>query len=288
MKLIIFGASGFVGRHVLAHARTHGYEAYGTCTGIRPDLITFDLAKHHLVDGLPKSLWTGEILAVICACISQIDRVAAEPQFAHLVNVEATLNLVKDLQSRGARIVFLSSGAVFNGQKGGYRETDPTAPVNTYGHQKLAVEKALAVTAPEALILRLDKIIGDQPNENHLFTEWYKCVKAGKTIACIANNFFSPTAVDDVAKGILEALNSKLYGIYHLANPVGISRDALARQFVKMLRHDHAVESHPMTYFSFKEPRPLRTNLNSNRLTQAIGLTYSSPQTLLDNFFRNL
>lgn len=291
MRVLVVGASGFVGRHVLAHALAAGYEAMGTQarTG-RPGLITLDLQRDRVWDRVDAAFSgnDGRAVAVICAAMSQIDRCFVEREVSRTINVDGTLHLVQDLRARGVKPVFLSSSFVYDGELGYYAEEQPPCPLSEYGRHKVEVERALANGAGDALVLRLDKVVGDDPNEDHLFSEWYRWARAGRPITCVQGQVLSPTYVGDIARGILGACEQGLRGVYHLANCEFFARDELARQFLAALGLDGRVECRPQAAFGFADLRPRKSYLDSTRFVRATGVRFTSMREVFVAFRQKL
>jgi len=204
------------------------------------------------------------------------------------INVDGTLQLVDDLLARGVKPVFLSSSCVYDGELGYYGEDQPSSPLNEYGRQKVEVERALVKNASDALVLRLDKVVGDDPAERQLFTEWYRWVQIGRAITCLEGQVLSPTFVGDVARAIVLSCELGLTGVYHLANPEFLARDELARQFLAALGTNGCVESRPQTSFGFTDPRPLKSCLDSSRFVRATGMRFTPMREVFAAFRRKL
>ncbi|MCF7837924.1 MAG: sugar nucleotide-binding protein [Candidatus Marinimicrobia bacterium] len=278
MNLFFLGASGFVGRHALARARAAGHAAWGTRT--RPaadDLIPFDLRRDRLapiLERLPRDP-NQPSFGILCASIRQIDQCRQDPAASRAVNCTGTIAALTDFARADFTPVFLSTSYVFSGATGNYTEADPPAPVCEYGRQKLEVEQWLTTHHPQALILRLDKIVGAARAEAHLFSEWQTWLAAGRPLVCIANQTFSPTDVEDIGCSMLLACERRLAGIWHTANPEPFTRAGLARQFCAQMGHPANVIEKPLSAFDFADPRPLNTRLDAARFIRATGQRYT-------------
>jgi dTDP-4-dehydrorhamnose reductase len=287
MRFLIVGASGFVGRHLYRYCQATGQAVIGTqSTAGRPDLVTFDLRR----DRFPHPLLTDPLPshAVICAGITQIDRCYRERELSYLVNVTQTVRLLRDFAAWRIKPVFISTGFIFSGTTGGYSEDAPPNPVNEYGRQRLEVEQFLAEELPEALVLRLDKVVGNDPQESHLFTEWHHAALTHQPIRCIAGQVFAPTLVDDIARAIVMGCELGLAGTYHVANPEFCSRTELAERFLRTSGWSAVVETLPQQQLGFAEPRPLRTYLNPTKFQQATHLVYTPVAQILATFIARL
>jgi len=287
MRFLIVGASGFIGRHLLAHVKSLGFEAIGTHEDAsKPGLIMFDLLRHRIGDCVDRSFFDreGRVHVVICAVIGNMDRCLAERELSYKVNVENTIRLIDDVCALKARPVFFSTGFVFDGQTGHYTEDHPQSPANEYGRQKAEVERHLRQNVSAAFVARLDKVVGDSLQEHHLFTEWHQLITAGQAIACIEGTLLSPTHVDDVAHAVFLACQSELKGVFHIANSEFYSRDELARQFCHALGKPPNVVCKPLQDFNFLDNRALKSCLNGFKFVRATGMSFTSVREMFAKF----
>ena len=288
MKFLIIGASGFIGRHTLARARILGHEVLGTASSPHPEkgLIGLDLACDRLADKVPASFSRtgGPVFVVISAGISKIDLCRREPAVTRTVNVTNTLRLMEDAAALGARLVYLTSSAVFDGCAGCYMERDVPAPLSEYGRQKTEIEAYCRERHPDWFLARLDKIVGDDPSENHLFTEWYQWQQAGHPITCMASQLFSPTHVDDVAQAIILGCQKGLTGLYNVSNSEYFTRDELARQYLRILGREAEIVCKTQAELGFADLRPEKSCLDATRFVEATGMRFTSMRQVISQF----
>lgn len=296
MNLLIVGASGFIGSHIFRRAQDGGINVIGTrFSAPKQNLITFDLSKDSISAVLPDGFLSAETpaCAVVCSAVTKIDLCAKDKAHSYNFNVRHTIRLIDELVKNGIKIVFLSSEAVYEGDIGYYSENDPPTPVNEYGRQKLEVEKYLRLHYPDSLIFRLSVIVGDSPDEPHLFTDWSQLIKRRKPIVCIKGQVFSPTFAGDVACGILLGLKNNLSGLYHLSNKEFFAREELARQFVYLF--DRLIEktgtevvSIAENEFGFLDRRQLKTYLDNSLFEKATKMHFTSMKEVMVSFLGKL
>ena len=291
MKFLVVGASGFVGRNILAHVRSLGFEAVGTQSRPREGgLAKFDLLHDRIADCVERSFFEGScpVHVVICAVVSDMDLCLQDRETSRRINVENTIRLIEDARALKARPVFLSSCFVFDGATGYYTEAHPLSPANEYGRHKAEVENHLRTHAPDAFIARLDKVVGDRPDEHQLFAHWYKRMRENQPIVCIRGSLLSPTYVRDVAQAIVVAGQKELHGVYHVANAEFFHREELARQFCYELGRTPNVISKPLEEFNFPENRALKSYLDGSRFANATGMRFASMREVFQKFKRNV
>ena len=143
---------------------------------------------------------------------------------ARELNVETPVFLA--IISRELRIPFIttSSDYVFSGHgRIGWSETDPTEPINAYGQGKLAGERAVLASNPNAKIIRTAGLFGPAPAGSKIsFPERIlEQVKFGRIPEVRSDLTTSICHVDDLAADLLEILRSSSVGIFHVAHSGG-------------------------------------------------------------------
>ncbi len=290
MKFIVVGASGFIGRHALSYLKSQGYEALGTQSKNKsPDLIKFNLLEDKIKHCIKDTFLKNEnVFGVICASVCQLDLCKNEKSLSYKVNVEKTLQLIEDFVELGITPLFFSSSFVYDGVRGNYSEEDAHNPISEYGTHKSIMEKYINNEIDKGLVFRIDKIIGTDPEESHLFSEWYKSIKAGKPIICIKDQFFCPTLVEDVAKSILIGCEKNLTGVYNVANTEIISREKLAEKFLYNLGVQNEIICKNQKELGFADLRPLNSYLNSTKFIKDTQIQFANTDKAIKEFINNL
>src|SRR4030066_46346 len=143
MRILITGASGLLGLN-LALETTHRHTVFGTVNQhvLKPDAFTViqtDLlapgAVEHLLD-LTQPDWV-----IHCAALANLDACEADPLLAPHLNTDLPRTLASHVARGGARMVHVSTDAVFDGLRGDYREEDQPNPQGVYARTKLAGER---------------------------------------------------------------------------------------------------------------------------------------------------
>jgi dTDP-4-dehydrorhamnose reductase len=290
MRFLVIGASGFVGRNVLAHVCGLGFEAAGTQSkSHQPGLVKFDLLRDRIVDCVGKSFFEreGQVCVIICAVVSNMDQCLVDRETSHWINVEQTIQLIEDVRPFNAKILFLSTCFVFDGTLGYYNEEHPVTPVNEYARHKVEVEQYLQANVPGAFIARLEKIVNDDPGDRQFFSQWYKLLQAGQPIVCIEGSLLSPTYVKDVAQAFVLACQQNLAGVYHVSNSEFFYRDELARQFCYAVGKSPNVVSRSLESFAFPDKRALKCYLDGSKFIRATGLRFTPMSQVFRAFVQN-
>ena len=132
----------------------------------------------------------------------------------------------------GARLVHVSSDAVFSGTAPSYDETSPPDPVSPYGAAKAAAETAVKGIAPAAVIARTSLIVGDGDSKHERFV--HALAAGGTGGALFTDEVRCPVHVTDLAAALLELAAAPYAGVCHVA---GADAHALMRPRELMERH---------------------------------------------------
>ena len=149
MKVLVLGANGQVGGHVMAALKNH--EARGTR---RADV--------DLRDGPALDRVVGEFSpdAVICAAgLANPDVCEEDPSQAYAINIDGARRAAE--ASKGRLFVLFSTDHVFDGREGPYGEEDRPAPINVYGRTKLEAERITLTIHPRALVIRTSLVFAN-------------------------------------------------------------------------------------------------------------------------------
>ncbi len=143
------------------------------------------------------------------------------------MNIGLPKQLAAFAARQGTRFIHLSSEQVFDGTRSPYSESDPVAPINRYGRQKVQSEHDVHSAAPaQAVTLRLPLLMGNSPNEKRsvherLFADW----SVGKTPKLYTDEFRQPCTAENLAALMLElSARPDIVGIFHWAGAELLSR----------------------------------------------------------------
>ena len=275
--LLVVGATGTLGRHLLATGHRRGFDVYATSRRTTQDTRQFRLPDDDpgaFLDRLPKL----PAAAFVCAAESGIDRCRQDPA-SEAINVAATHRLFSALAERGILPVFYSSDLVFSGRPGeaadSYREGDPCRPGTAYGQQKRQAEEGLRRLGDEHLILRLSKLYSGDGDDVSPLAQWRRALAEGQAIRCATDQWLTPTWAGDVAAVSYALLERNHRGTVHVAAPESFTRFSLAVQLAHQWGFDAGLVSPCLIGdFTFIEPRPQDNRLNTDHLRRLLGFHF--------------
>jgi dTDP-4-dehydrorhamnose reductase len=215
VNLLVVGGSGFLGREVSEQAQRAGHRVVATyrttaaaVPGVRwrpLDIRRVDDVRALIVDARPD--------VVINAAFRQTDWTTTADGAAHVAVAAA---------AAGARLVHVSSDAVFSGAARSYDETCVPDPTTAYGAAKAAAETAVKGIAPAAVIARTSLIVGDGGSQHE---DLVHALATGRTPGVLfTDDMRCPVHVADLAAALLELAVSPHAGVHHVAGAEAVSR----------------------------------------------------------------
>jgi dTDP-4-dehydrorhamnose reductase len=272
MRLLVTGASGQLGSHLLRELRGNadlvawsGSRA-GELLGV--PLVPVDLANPPEVVAAFRT--ARPEVVIHCAALSRIADCYRDPAQARRVNVTATAALADECGHSGARLVFVSTDLVFDGERGGYREDDLPAPLSVYGRTKHEAE-ALVLSAPRSIVARVSLLYGPSLNGRaSFFDEQAAALRERRNVTLFTDEWRTPLDLTTAARALAALAASDMTGIFHVGGPERLSRYEMGLRLAAALGADASVivaatrDSVPPP-----EPRPRDTSLNSSRCRAA-------------------
>ena len=273
MKLLVTGASGLLGTRICQQAAKQNYQVYSAHSQHAPRFGT--PIKLDITDGTAlKQIFdkTKPDVIVHSAALTDVDKCEKEKDLAWKINVESTSNIAQLCHKHNCFLVYVSTDYVFNGEKGNYKETDPTAPINNYGLTKLKGEEEIKQSRAEYCIARPSVIYGSIPAAGKVnFALWLieKLAKKEET-KTVTDQWNSPTLNTNLAEMILEIVEKRITGTFHLAGATRLSRYEFAQNIAETFNLDknllRPTTSEKMPWIA-KRPRDTSLNVEKAKHT---------------------
>lgn len=213
------------------------------------------------------------------AAATDVDRCETEPEWANHVNAEGTKNIALVCKDLDIPMVYISTGAVFDGEKNTpYVETDRISPSNKYGASKYEGEKIVRSLLDRFYIVRASWMIGGGKADKKFVGKVIQKIMSGeKRIKVVNDKFGSVTYAKDLLYGIKSLIRTDKFGVYHMTNEGMYSRYDIAIEMASILDRDH-VEITPVSSNEFPLPAPRgRSEALENYNLNKLGLNHMEP-----------
>jgi len=259
--LLVIGASGQLGQCVARGAVGQGWRVVGTFHRAPLETLPIDWRELDLTDVRMVEALIADIPpdAVVNAALQM-----TQP-WIWPVNAGGAAAVALATARIGARLIHISSDAIFDGEQSPYTEADDPSPITVYGGSKAAAETAVRAIMPAAAVIRTSLLIADDPLDKHsrmaldiaqglrpekLFTDEFRC----------------PIAAIDLAAAILELIDLPVTGILNVVGADAVSRYELGQ----LVTRRHGLDPNallPATLAASGLHRPADIRLDISRAT---------------------
>ena len=273
--LLIVGASGFLGANVVLEALADGRDVVAATNTTRmsaPGLRSFtaDLTYPGECTKLLNAVRPAWVLN--CAALADVDACERKPAQAAKLNEDLPRSLAAACAAYGARLLHVSTDAVFDGKTGRRTEDDPTGPVNEYAASKLAGERAVLDEMPDALVVRTN-FVGVSPRPGVGLAGWIASrLELDEPIQGFTNVTFSPLLTNDLARLFFRMMDRGMDGVFHASARDSTTKYDFAVRFARATGFDPSlVKQARLADVKLTAKRPLDTSLSPKRLEKALG-----------------
>lgn len=282
MKVFVTGVAGQLGHDVMNELASRGYVGVGTdlaesYSGIQDgtyvtmaEYVSLDITNKSAVMNTIKSIKPDVV--VHCAAWTAVDLAEDEDKQAKVkaINVDGTQNIADACKEIDAKMVYISTDYVFDGQ--GTEPWQPDCkdykPLNVYGQTKLGGELAVSNTLSKYFIVRIAWVFGK--NGNNFIKTMLNVGKKFDTLKVVNDQIGTPTYTYDLARLLVDMIETDKYGYYHATNEGGyISWYDFACEIFKQAGYTNTVI--PVTtkeYGLSKAARPFNSRLDKSKLVE--------------------
>lgn len=282
MKVFVTGVAGQLGHDVMNELASRGYTGVGTdlaesYSGIQ-DGTYVTMAEYVSLDITNKSAVMNTIKAikpdvvVHCAAWTAVDLAEDEDKQEKVkaINVDGTQNIAAACKVIDAKMVYISTDYVFDGQ--GTTPWQPDCkdykPLNVYGETKLGGELAVSNTLSKYFIVRIAWVFGK--NGNNFIKTMLNVGKKFDTLKVVNDQIGTPTYTYDLARLLVDMIETDKYGYYHATNEGGyISWYDFACEIFKQAGYTNTII--PVTTVEYglsKAARPFNSRLDKSKLVE--------------------
>lgn len=276
MKVFVTGVGGQLGYDVMNELVKRNYEVIGSDILEKENIslpytyIQLDITDKDAVVNVIKYVQPDAVIH--CAAWTAVDVAEEEQNKAKVfaINVDGTRNIAEACKKFDCKMIYISTDYVFNGQGEEPWQADckDYAPLNVYGESKLQGELAVAELLKKYFIVRIAWVFGK--NGNNFIKTMLNVGKKYDTLRVVNDQIGTPTYTFDLARLLVDMIETDKYGYYHATNEGGyISWYDFTCEIFKQAGYDTEVV--PVTtaeYGISKAARPFNSRLDKSKLVE--------------------
>ena len=280
-RILVIGAKGMLGRDVMEELRSSSlYEVTGW------DIDEIDIRVE--MDTVAKISRLGPEVVINLAAYTNVDECESQAEKAFAVNGEGMRDVALGALRCGAKVVYISTDYVFDGQKGEpYVESDLPNPLNVYGRSKLQGERYVQELTEDGVIVRTQWLFGKHGNNFVAFV--LRQAREKKELSIVDDQTGSPTYTVDLAKAISALIQHDAKGIFHAANSNTCTWFAFGQSILEFSGMA-GVSVRPISSKELNRPaiRPPYSGLSCQKLKQVTGMTLRPWSEALREYLHSL
>ena len=259
MKVLVTGVKGQLGYDVMAELAKRNIEAIGV-----------DIDEMDITDKISVEKVIGEAapdVVVHCAAYTAVDAAEDNEALCRRVNADGTRNIAEVCKKLDCKMVYISTDYVFDGQ--GTRPWEPDDerhPLNVYGQTKYEGEVAVQENLSKYFIVRIAWVFGK--NGKNFVKTMLKLAETHDKLTVVNDQFGSPTYTYDLARLLVDMIQTDKYGIYHATNEGICTWYEFACEIFRQAGVKIEVTPVPASEYPAKAKRPENSRLDKSKLTE--------------------
>lgn len=264
MKVLVTGVNGQLGHDVVNELTKRGHNAVGV------DIDEMDITDKKCVDNVIGK--TNPDAVIHCAAWTAVDLAeeAENIDTVRAVNAYGTKYIAQSCRALDCKMIYISTDYVFDGQGNEPWQADckDYAPLNVYGQTKLEGELAVAGTLDKYFIVRIAWVFG--VNGKNFIKTMLNVGKTHDTVTVVNDQIGTPTYTYDLARLLVDMIETEKYGYYHATNEGGyISWFDFAKEIYAQAGYSTQVKPVSTAQYGIsKAKRPFNSRLDKSKLLQ--------------------
>ena len=259
MRVLVTGVKGQLGYDVVKECEKRNIEAVGV------DIEEMDITDKASVDKVIKE--AGVDAVIHCAAYTAVDAAEDNVEICRKVNAEGTENIAKVCKELDLKMVYISTDYVFDGK--GTRPWEPDderAPLNVYGQTKYEGELAVQNNLEKYFIVRIAWVFGI--NGKNFIKTMLRLAEDHDSLTVVNDQFGSPTYTYDLARLLVDMVQTEKYGIYHATNEGICTWYEFACEIFKQAGIDIKVSPVSAAEYKAKAKRPENSRMSKEKLSE--------------------
>lgn len=258
MKVLVTGVKGQLGYDVVKELEKRGLSAFGT------DIDNMDITDPESVNRVIKDVNPDAVIH--CAAYTAVDAAEENEELCRKINVQGTQNIAAVCKELDIKMIYISTDYVFNGQgERPWEPDDECAPQSVYGSTKYEGELAVRNTLEKYFIVRIAWVFGI--NGKNFVKTMLKLAENHDRLTVVNDQFGSPTYTFDLARLLVDMVQTEKYGIYHATNEGFCSWYEFACAIFKEAGIKMEVVPVTSDEYGAKANRPYNSRMSKEKLT---------------------
>lgn len=257
MKILVTGYTGQLGYDVVQLGKKQGLDMIGV--GSKDlDITDRERVFEFLKENNPDAI-------IHCAAYTAVDKAEDDRETCWNVNVEGTKNLALAAKDIDAKFIYISTDYVFNGEgEIPFMETDKPNPIGYYGLTKFEGENVIQELLDKWFIVRISWVFGI--NGHNFVKTMLKLAETRNEVSVVDDQIGSPTYTFDLARLLIEMVQTEKYGTYHATNEGYCSWADFAKEIFRQANLDMVVRPISTEEYPTRADRPKNSRLGKQKL----------------------
>ncbi len=234
------------------------YYSYKTDNTVFFDTLEFNNPKNFDLESFHPDL------IMHCGALTHVDYCEANEEESYAKTVLSTINVTKLCNSCKARMIYVSSDYVFDGENGPYDENAKVNPISIYGRHKLEAEQIVLEQVPNSIVIRITNVYGDEERKKNFIIRIVDNILKGETmeLKLPVDQYATPVNAYDVARTLYLLARDQKAGIYNISSDDYLNRVELVEKIISHFpKNKISFESITTEELKQAAPRPLKGGL---------------------------
>lgn len=259
MKVLVTGVKGQLGYDVVNELKKRGHMAVGT------DVEEMDITDAGKVETVLKNEKPDAVIH--CAAYTAVDAAEDNEDLCIKINAEGTENIAKACQDLNCKMLYVSTDYVFDGEgERPWEPDDEREPLNVYGITKYEGELAVEKYVEKFFIVRIAWVFGK--NGKNFIKTMLNLGKTHDEVKVVDDQIGSPTYTFDLARLLVDMIETDKYGRYHATNEGLCSWYDFAKEIFKQAGMNIKVSPVTSEEFAAKAKRPHNSRMSKEKLSE--------------------
>lgn len=279
MRVLVTGVRGQLGHDVMNELAKRGYEGVGV------DVQEMDITDREAVERVMREAHVDKV--VHCAAWTAVDAAEDQLELCRKVNALGTENIARMCRELDVPMIYISTDYVFDGEgERPWEPDDERHPLNAYGQTKYEGELAVEKYLEKYYIVRIAWVFG--VNGKNFIKTMLKLSETHDTITVVNDQIGSPTYTYDLARLLVDMLETDKYGRYHATNEGLCSWYEFAREIFRAAGRDVKVLPVTSDQYPSRAKRPHNSRMSKDKLEEMGFQRLPSWQDALERYLKEI